>query len=268
MELKTRENVKIYYEEKGQGEPIIFIHGWSGNSEFFKPQLEELSKTNRVIIYDLKGHGDSDIVNGGLTLESFAQDLDDLIEILEVENPSLIGWSMGAMIIFEYIKQFGTDNIAKIGILDMTPKLVNDKTWSYGLNHGIFIEEDQKDALSLLFDDYALFLREFIKYAIPYLLEDELVEVFEESEKNNPLVLAAMWHSMGINDYRSLLHKIDVETLIIYGGKSTLYNKDTSDYMAGIIDGAKVVEFEDATHFLVVEEQARLTREIHNFVNA
>lgn len=267
MELKTRANVNLYYEEMGQGNEIVFIHGWSGSSEFFKPQLEELSKSNRVIIYDLKGHGRSEVVDRGLTMKGFAEDLQDLIIGLKLNKPVLIGWSMGAMIIFEYIKQFGTESISKIGILDMTPKLINDKTWSYGLSHGIFIEEDQKYTLTLLADDYGEYLKKFIKFALPYKAEEDLIQVFKDAEKNSPLVLIAMWHAMGVSDYRQILHDIDIPALIVYGGKSTLYNADTARYMADRISKSKLVEFESATHFLVVEEADRLTKEVYDFVN-
>lgn len=266
MYLKTRDNINIYFEEKGQGKPIIFIHGWSGSCEFFKPQLEELSKNNRVIIYDLRGHGKSDRTDKGLTLQSFAKDLKELITNLDLEKPILIGWSMGAMVIFEYIKQFGTKDIEKIGILDMTPKLVNDMNWTLGLDHGIFIEEDQEDAVTLICESWMDFAKSFIKKALPYLDEESLEAIYEDSETNTPFVMAALWHSMGVNDYRCTINEIDIPTLIIYGGKSTLYSYKTADYMERKIENSIKICFEDATHFLVIEEQDRLNREIEEFI--
>ena len=56
----TKDNCKIYYEEHGSGEPLIFIHGWSCNHKFFKYQVEEFAKDYRVILYDFRGHGQSD----------------------------------------------------------------------------------------------------------------------------------------------------------------------------------------------------------------
>ena len=56
----TKDNCKIYYEEHGSGEPLIFIHGWSCNHKFFKYQVDEFAKKYRVILYDFRGHGQSD----------------------------------------------------------------------------------------------------------------------------------------------------------------------------------------------------------------
>ena len=56
----TEDNCKIYYEESGEGEAVVFVHGWDCNRHFFKKQIPEFAKNYHVLAYDLRGHGDSD----------------------------------------------------------------------------------------------------------------------------------------------------------------------------------------------------------------
>ena len=77
----TNDNVKIYYEVKSNGKPLILIHGYSGNRHFFRKQTPVLVHKYKVIYYDLRGHGDSDKPEHGLYIERFAQDLKELIDL-------------------------------------------------------------------------------------------------------------------------------------------------------------------------------------------
>ena len=117
----TKDKAKIYYEVKGEGKPIVFIHGFTEDHNSFRIQQRVLSKKYKIITYDLRGHGISDKVNYGLNLERFTLDLRELIDYLELEDVVLVGWSMGVSIIFEYINIFGLEKISKICIIDKSP---------------------------------------------------------------------------------------------------------------------------------------------------
>lgn len=65
----TDDNTKIYYEIEGEGKPIVFTHGWTCNHGFFKKQVSKLTEKYKVITYDLRGHGDSERPENGLTME-------------------------------------------------------------------------------------------------------------------------------------------------------------------------------------------------------
>ena len=113
----TKDNCKIYYEEHGSGEPLIFIHGWSCNHKFFKYQTEEFAKKYRVILYDFRGHGKSDrseITERGMNLNRFAADLHELIEYLELEEVNVVGWSMGTSTLLAYAREFKCQYIKKM----------------------------------------------------------------------------------------------------------------------------------------------------------
>lgn len=85
----------VYYEERGEGQPIVLLHGvWAG-LRFFQPQREGLSEEYRVIALDFRGHGRSSKTEMGHTLPQYARDLRVFIQKLELEEVILAGWSMG-----------------------------------------------------------------------------------------------------------------------------------------------------------------------------
>ena len=256
----TSDGIRLYYEEKGEGKPIVFIHGWTADHTVFNPQVEALSSEFKVVTYDLRGHGESDRPDKGLTLKRFATDLRELIEHLNLNDVIVVGWSMGSSIIFEYVRNFGVEYLSKVCILDMTPKLINDDEWKLGLNHGTFTTKDTFDALTVMCNNWMDFAKEFAADALPYLNEEQLIPIFEGLEKNSPHVMYSMWIAMSANDYRDVLENITVPTYIVYGEKSTLYSKETAEYINSKIPNSKVVPFENCTHFLVIENPEKLSK--------
>ncbi|MEY8416641.1 alpha/beta hydrolase [Tissierella praeacuta] len=262
----TSDNVNIYYEIKGEGFPIIFIHGFTDNHNCFRIQQRVLSKKYKVITYDLRGHGISEKVDYGLNLERFALDLRELIDYLELEGVMLVGWSMGVSIIFEYINLFGLENISKICIIDKSPKVINDSNWNFGLYHGKYNMEDALKDLKLIKNNWMDFAEKFIKVMAPYLNENQFKIAMDKMNKNSPHVMYSMWKSMIEKDYRAILDKINVPTLIIFGEKSTFYSIDTANYICSNICNSKIVVFENCTHLLVNENSIKFNSIIEEFI--
>ena len=97
MATLTRNEVRLAYEEIGQGEPaMVFVHGWSCNRAFFGPQMEHFSRQRRCVGVDLRGHGDSDKPRQDYTMEGFADDLAWLCQQLQIERPVVVGHSSSA----------------------------------------------------------------------------------------------------------------------------------------------------------------------------
>ena len=260
--LKTSDGMNLYYEEKGNGKPIVFIHGWTADHTTFDQQVKDLSEKFRVITYSLRGHGASDRVDYGLTLNRFAIDLEELMAHLELKDVTLVGWSMGSSIIFDYVRTFGVSRLSSVCIVDMTPKLINDNEWKLGLNHGTFTVEDTFNALTIMCNNWMDFAKDFVQSAVPYLQGEQLEPIYDAMRKNSPHVMYGMWVAMSANDYRDVLEKITVPTYIIYGEKSTLYSSETADYMKSKISNAKIIPFENCTHFLVAENPKKFTESV------
>lgn len=262
----TSDNIKIHYRVKGEGVGIIFIHGFSEDHNSFRIQERALSKGYKVITYDLRGHGLSSGRDRGLNLERFALDLKELIEYLQLERVNLVGWSMGGSIIFEYINKYGLENLSKICIIDKSPRSINDKTWDLGLYHGKYTWEDSILDLELIKNNWIGFGEKFIKTMAPYFNESQINIAMEKMKTNSPIVMYSMWKSMMEKDYRNLLKEITIPTLLVFGGKSTLYSRETGEYLRDNIKDSKLTIFEDCTHLLVLENPIRFNRVLGEFI--
>ncbi|WP_096435294.1 alpha/beta fold hydrolase [Alteribacter populi] len=91
-------NVRLYYEDNGEGEPIVFTHGASWNHQLWDPQVEEFSKAYRVITWDVRGHGKSQDDGEPFTSKTFTEDLVGLLNYLRIDKVTLCGLSMGGII--------------------------------------------------------------------------------------------------------------------------------------------------------------------------
>lgn len=265
--LITKDNVNIYYEIKGDGLPIVFIHGFTEDHNSFRIQQKVLSKKYKVISYDLRGHGISDRVDYGLNLERFALDLRELIDYLGLENIILVGWSMGASVIFEYINIFGIEKLSKICIIDKSPKTINDKTWNLGLYHGRYTIEDALRDLGVIKNNWMEFVQIFINTMAPYFTEKQMEIAMDKMESNSPHVMHSMWKSLIEKDYRFALDKISIPTLIVFGEKSTLYSIEVGEYLHQKIGNSKLEIFKDCTHLLVLENPVKFNRVLEDFIN-
>lgn len=264
----TSDGINLFYDVKGEGKTIVLVHGWSQDHSVFKPQVEELSKKYKVVVYDHRGHGKSDRPEFGLTLNRFAVDLRELIDYLNLDNILLGGWSMGALTTFEYVKTYGVEKLASIVLFDMTPKLLNDDEWKMGLWHGKYTLQDALDDMTTMNKDLAVFMDTFLRRAVPYFTEEMIGPAMEASMTNTPHIMTSMWLAMGYNDYRDVLKNMTVPTTIAHGAVSTLYSAETAQYLNSQIPNSKVVPFENCTHMLVMENPAKTNEVLEEAASA
>jgi pimeloyl-ACP methyl ester carboxylesterase len=106
LKVIQRNGVGLAFDDAGQGEPVILVHGWGCNRAFFAPQSETLSARHRVVTVDLRGHGASDAPEQEYSLRGFAEDLAWLCSELNLRRPILVGHSMGGNIVLEFAARF------------------------------------------------------------------------------------------------------------------------------------------------------------------
>jgi pimeloyl-ACP methyl ester carboxylesterase len=263
----TEDNAALYYEERGNGRPVVLVHGWSCSRRHYKRQIPELLNHYRVISYDLRGHGDSQVTEHGLTLKRFALDLRELIEYLGLEEVSLVGWSMGAHVIWEHVRQFGCDNLYRLCSIDMTPKLLTDQEWKYG-RFGNFGYKETLTVLGAMCEDWESFTERYVPMMFSKSGHDQ--ELFDwclkEARKNTPHVLVNMWIAMSTQDYRPVLPQISVPCLVTYGQESRLYSHRASEYVKEQIPDAELTPFSNCGHALHMESPEKFNRELIKFL--
>src|SRR5262247_2754272 len=101
--VEVAPQVKIYYETSGQGDPLLFIPGWMMTAGVWKAQVAAFSKAHQVIAMDPRGQGNSSKVLSGNTLQQQAKDLRRLVESLQLNGVTVVGWSMAVAVVLEYV---------------------------------------------------------------------------------------------------------------------------------------------------------------------
>src|ERR1700722_20001478 len=119
---ETSSPIELHYEDYGSGQPVVLIHGYPLSSRAWDKQLPPLLDTgNRVIMYDRRGFGQSSQPSSGYDYDTFAADLNTIMEELDLRNAVLVGHSMGTGEITRYLGKYGSNRVAKAVLISPIP---------------------------------------------------------------------------------------------------------------------------------------------------
>lgn len=198
----TVNGVTLNVRDRGEGRPIVFIHGVMCSGRLFDRQLEFFSRGFRVVAPDLRGHGDSEKAQGGHTVSNYASDLRALFEAIGVERPVLVGWSMGAMVAFEYLKGFGQDDVPGLVIVDQPP---SDFAWGDGYQFGSFTPQVMGEMVEHIQMDLSSVAQLWAGLMLHEPSPDTTTLLAEEITKVPPVIGTSILVNQTFQDYRSFL---------------------------------------------------------------
>ena len=268
--LTSFDGTKIYYEDVGTGETILFSHGIASSHLKIKNLINEFKSEYRCVYYDQRGHEATDTPKIHLNVQSLAKDLNEIIEYLNLKEITIIGHSLGAATIYNYINQFGISKIKRIVAIDMSPYLRNEG-WKGGLAQGKWTDEDLMSDLDRIFNDvgYANF------YIIKEAMNPEFKKFPKEMEKTlvdsmrniDPLIMASLWFSLFRTDQRPFIKKINVPFLYIMP-EFPLYSMETVNFYKNNVQGKFVLEnnIKNTTHMILVEKPVEVAQSIKKFI--
>jgi non-heme chloroperoxidase len=120
--ITTKDGMKMYYKDWGTGQPVVFNHGWPLNADAFEDQMFFLTANGyRCIAVDRRGHGRSDQTWQGNDMDTYADDLAELFEKLDLRDAILVGHSTGGGVVAHYIGRHGTERVAKAVLISAVP---------------------------------------------------------------------------------------------------------------------------------------------------
>ncbi|MCF6136510.1 alpha/beta fold hydrolase [Pseudalkalibacillus berkeleyi] len=263
--LKVEDQVELYYEDVGEGTPVIFIHGVWMSSKFFQKQTDYFSKNHRAILLDLRGHGESSKVPHGHTVANYARDLHCFIKKLNLKDVVLVGWSMGAFVAWDYLEQFGEDNVKGTVIVDELP---SDFKWD-DFPMGAFDFPTLIHLMREVQNNRTGFLKEFI----PLMFKNELSQddfdwMLEETTKLPEAVASAILFDQTVVDYREHFDSINVPTLLCFGRDEKLIPVAAGEYIHERLQNSQLTLFENSCHCPFLEEADAFNRTLNTFIHS
>jgi len=123
--ITTRDGIEIYYKDWGKGQPVVFSHGWPLTADDWENQmLFLLEKGYRVIAHDRRGHGRSGETWTGNDMDTYADDVAELFDALDLKDAVMIGHSTGGGEVARYLGRHGTKRVAKAVLISAVPPLM------------------------------------------------------------------------------------------------------------------------------------------------
>ncbi|MGN8791533.1 alpha/beta fold hydrolase [Acidaminococcus fermentans] len=110
-----------YYKIHGEGKPLFMLPGWTCSTKFWKYNVDELTRHFQVVLMDMRGHGESEKVLHSHRISRYAMDVKNLLDALDLKDVTVLGWSMGASILWSYIELFGNYRIGSLICVDQSP---------------------------------------------------------------------------------------------------------------------------------------------------
>ncbi|WP_406456701.1 alpha/beta hydrolase [Streptomyces sp. NBC_01622] len=248
-------DVDLYYEDHGEGSPVVLIHGYPLDGKSWELQIPALLKAgHRVITYDRRGFGQSSQPTTGYDFDTFANDLDVLLDVLRLKDVALVGFSMGTGEIGRYIGTHGTDNLRKVAFLaPIEPFLLQTPDNPTGLPADVFdgiisaAESDRYAWFTSFFNDFYN-----LDVNLGTRISEEAVRgSWGTATRMSPFASSAVvpsWHT----DMRADIAKIDVPTLILQGTADRILPIDaTGRQFTKAVPAARYIEIDDAPHGLL-----------------
>ncbi len=265
--------IELYYEDQGTGQPVVLIHGYPLNGHSWELQTRDLLAAGyRVITYDRRGFGQSSKVGFGYDYDTFAADLNTVLETLDLRDVVLVGFSMGTGELARYVLRYGHERISKLAFLaSLEPFLLAREDNAEGVPQKVFdgIEAAAKG------DRYGWYTQFFTDF---YNLDENLgSRISQEAVTGSwnvavssaPVAAYAVVSSW-IEDFRADVEAVRASgkpSLILHGTADRILPIDaTARRFRRLLPEAQYVEVENAPHGLLWTHAGEVNTALRTFL--
>lgn len=274
LTFTTSDGVRLAYDDSGgDAAPLVLLHGWGQSRAMFAHQREGLADIARVITMDFRGHGESAQPSHGYRIARLARDLHELLDHLEIPGADLLGWSMGASVLWSYLDLFGPTRAVGTIFVDQPATVVrvpwagDDETVRSGaiLDWAGLIEL----AARIRADVSGTVVREFVRSMFSGVPADDVWGLVEAEIRIPPRDQAAvLLLDHASQDWRDLLPRVSTPTLVI-GCEGSHVSPVSQRFVAASIPGARVHIFttdQASSHFPFLENPDAFNAVVADFL--
>ncbi|SDD92080.1 alpha/beta fold hydrolase [Paraburkholderia lycopersici] len=267
----TRDGTSIYYKDWGSGKPVVFSHGWPLTADAWDAQMLFLvQKGFRTIAHDRRGHGRSDQPAKGNDMDTWADDLADLLDKLDVKDATLVGHSTGGGEVAHYIGRHGTKRVSGAVLIGAVPPvMIKSEKNPGGLPRDVFdgIRKGVIDDRSQFFKDLAVPFYGFNRSGAK-VSQGTIDSFWLQGMAGGILALHECVHEFSEVDYTEDLKKIDVPTLILHGDDDQIVPIDDSGKLsAKIVKDATLKIYPGGPHGMCTTMADQVNADLLAFLN-
>jgi len=261
MQYLRSEDADIAYEIRGNGPPVVLLHPFPCNHEFWNPAAAAFESNYRLILPDLRGHGDSGIGEGPALMQKYASDIARVLDAAGIGRAVFIGCSIGGYILFEFWRRFRA-RVTALAICDSRPQADNAEARANRLNAAAAVLEQGTE--------------QFLDTMIPKLMGRTTVATRPDLVEG----ARAMMRKMSAEDISLVqqgmaarpdsvadLKSINVPTLIVTGEEDVLSTVADSELMRQNIAGSQLKVIPKAGHYAPWEQPEAVGKVLRQFLD-
>jgi pimeloyl-ACP methyl ester carboxylesterase len=248
----------LHFFEKGQGHPLLFLHGFCESGEMWRYFADSLSTQYRVICPDLPGFGDSVLTRPIQSLEEVAEQLESWLQELQIQNPIVLGHSLGGYVALALLERMG-DRIRAIGLLhstafedDLEKKEMRNRVLTFLKKHGA-----------------VKFVTSFVPQLFPEHRRIELAEAMEQAieDGKRSSIDGLLAYTIAMRDRKDrmeVLRQFAGPKLLLAGTLDASVKIESSRAQQGAY--THYTELEGVGHLGMVEEKEKTLAVVESFV--
>ena len=255
-------DIELYYEDHGSGQPVVLIHGYPLDGSSWEKQTHALLEAGyRVITYDRRGSGKSSQPTVGYDYDTFAADLEVVLDTLDLTEVVLVGFSMGSGEVARYISNYGSARVAKAVFLgSLQPFLLQTDDNPTGVPQEVFdglLKAVTADRFAFFTGFYQNFYN--LDENLGSRVSQEVVDVSQSIAAGSSFYSSIADQPTWLTDFRGDIPRIDVPALIVHGTADRILPIDsTGRVFAKSLPSAEYVEIEGAPHGMLWTHHAEV----------